>query len=238
MFWSLNKNNSLLTLLIVRYSRAIAFARSFFLDWFKRWLVTANETEWKRKSGKRSKEKKGISIGRVYVATLVWDNVSLNRKSTSRRLHLPSRKKHLTSATTQGGFSTVGNIAAHSDFEDSPRLEASFDRWSIMRRRCFSPTSSTCLLPSLFYSSPLFRFSSRFSSLYLYLWIFFSSPIIFFTSSLILFVFLKVFFLFYSSKKFLFFAPTLNRSHFSFNSSGFYGDFLIHLKQISFFRKI
>lgn len=151
----------MLTLLIVRYSRAIAFARSFFLDWFKRWLVTANETEWKRKSGKRSKEKKGISIGRVYVATLVWDNVSLNRKSTSRRLHLPSRKKHLTSATTQGGFSTVGNIAAHSDFEDSPRLEASFDRWSIMRRRCFSPTSTffhvSSSIPLLFFSTlPVF----------------------------------------------------------------------------------
>lgn len=152
----------MLTLLIVRYSRAIAFARSFFLDWFKRWLVTANETEWKRKSGKRIREeKKGISIGRVYVATLVWDNVSLNRKSTSRRLHLPSRKKHLTSATTQGGFSTVGNIAAHSDFEDSPRLEASFDRWSIMRRRCFSPTGTffhvSSSIPLLFFSTlPVF----------------------------------------------------------------------------------
>lgn len=133
----------------------------------------------------------------MYVATLVWDNVSLNRKSTSRRLHLPSRKKHLTSATTQGGFSTVGNIAAHSDFEDSPRLEASFDRWSIMRRRCFSPTGTffhvSSSIPLLFFSTlPVFieiffPLSLSLNLLFLVYYIFYS---------FIVSVFLKIFFSF------------------------------------------
>ncbi|KAK1134349.1 hypothetical protein K0M31_012119 [Melipona bicolor] len=83
--------------------------------------------EWKRKSGKKNARRK---VGGAYAwpSTLVWDNMSLNRESSRAACTCPSRKKHLTAATTQGGFSTVGNIAAHSDFEGSPRLEALFDR--------------------------------------------------------------------------------------------------------------